>query len=104
MDPGLSAGTHHVVAVPVLHEEGLSVEERVLGLLAEGSLATEQIAANLRVAEATVRVTLDVLRESSLVDMSPITQFTGVTGTAAAYWRITEAGRARLEQLRAESE
>jgi predicted ArsR family transcriptional regulator len=80
------------------------VEERVLGLLAEGALATEQIAVNLRVAEATVRVTLDVLRDSGLVDMSAITQFTGVTGTAAAHWRITDAGRARLEHLRARSQ
>ena len=79
------------------------MEERVLGLLAEGALATEQVAANLRVAEATVRVTLDVLRDDGLVDMAAITQFTGVTGSAAAYWRITDAGRARLEQLRASS-
>jgi predicted ArsR family transcriptional regulator len=79
------------------------VEERVLGLLAEGALATEQIAANLRAAEVTVRVTLDVLRDGGLVDMAAITQFTGVTGSAAARWRITDAGRARLEQLRASS-
>ena len=49
-----------------------------------------------------VRV-LDVLRDDGLVDMAAITQFTGHTGTAAAYWRITDAGRARLEQLRATS-
>jgi hypothetical protein len=36
---------------------GPFVEERVLGLLAEGALATEQIASNLRVAEAAVRMT-----------------------------------------------
>lgn len=77
------------------------VEERVLSLLAEGALATEHIAANLRVAEAAVRVTLDVLRDDGLVDMAAVTQFTGVTGNAAAHWRITDAGRARLEQLRA---
>ena len=79
------------------------MEERVLGLLAEGALSTEQIALDLRVAEATVRTTLDALRGNGMVDMSAITQFTGLTGTAAAHWRITDAGRARLEHLRATS-
>src|SRR5688572_11973332 len=75
-----------------------AVEEGILGLLAEGALATEQIAAQLRVAEATVRVTLEVLRDGGLVGVAAIAQLNGVTGNGAAYWRITDAGRARLEQ------
>jgi predicted ArsR family transcriptional regulator len=76
------------------------VEEGVLALLADGSLAPEQIAANLRADEATVRATLDELRARGLVEVLAITLYESDLSTAAAYWRITDAGRAQLESLR----
>lgn len=82
-----------------------AVEERVLGVLAEGAHAPEQIAAILRVAEATVRETLVSLRERGYVEVSAL--FTQPPESEprvdATYWRITDAGRARLEDLRSSS-
>jgi predicted ArsR family transcriptional regulator len=78
------------------------MEVRILELLDEGTLAPEQIAAHLGLDEAAVRVELDAMRRSGLVDVSTVTVVGNESRTsAAAYWRITHTGRVRLEQLRA---
>ena len=71
-------------------------------LLAEGALAPEQIASNLRVDEGDVRRELESLRKQGLVELSTVTPHAGETTPSAAYWRITDSGRAHLEQLRAQ--
>jgi predicted ArsR family transcriptional regulator len=78
------------------------VEGQILGLLAEGALAREQIAATLDVDEDEVRDDLEALRERGLVERSAIGHYPPETSTPRVYWRLTDAGRARLEQLRAE--
>jgi predicted ArsR family transcriptional regulator len=71
---------------------GRRVEGQILGLLAEGALAPEQIAANLGANDDDVRDELEALREPGLVERSGIAQY-AEAGTPLAYWRITDAGR-----------
>ena len=78
------------------------MEGQILELLAERALAPEQMAADLRTDEADVRQELEELRKRGLVERSAIAHRSPETGMTLAYWRITDGGRARLEQLRAE--
>jgi predicted ArsR family transcriptional regulator len=84
--------------------DGSRVEGQILGLLAEGALAPEQIAANLRAEEQEVRDRLGDLRQRGFVERSVVTHYPPELATALAYWRITDAGRAHLEQRRAEEQ
>ena len=78
------------------------MEGQILELLVERAVASEQIAANLRADENDVRRELENLRERGLVELSAVTPYESGVKAAAAYWRITDSGRAHLEQLRAE--
>lgn len=75
-------------------------ERQILELLDRGSLAPEQIAENLRVDVAELRPMLDPMREWGLLEISGITQWGNDVSTARTHWRLTDAGRAQLEQLR----
>jgi predicted ArsR family transcriptional regulator len=79
------------------------VEGQILGLLAEGALAREQIAANLGADEDEVREDLEALRQRGFVERSAIAHYPPESRTRV-HWRLTDAGRARLEQLRAEDQ
>ena len=65
-----------------------------------GSLADAQIAAHLGVPSDDVRVVLADLRYRGLVDVFGLGQLEGNLTRAAAYWRLTEEGRAEVERLR----
>jgi len=77
-------------------------ERQILELLDQGSLAPEQIADNLRVDVAKLRPALDSMRARGLVEISGVSQWASDLSTARAHWRLTDAGRAQLEQLRSE--
>ena len=78
------------------------MEGRILGLLAEGALAPEEIAADLSANVADVREELEELRERGLAERSALAHHSPETGRTLSSWRITDGGRARLEQLRAQ--
>jgi predicted ArsR family transcriptional regulator len=80
------------------------VEDEILGLLAEGALAREQIAASLGADEDEVRADVEALREQGFVERSAIAHYPPQSSRARVHWRLTDAGRARLEQLRAEDQ
>jgi predicted ArsR family transcriptional regulator len=80
------------------------VEGQILGLLAQGALGREQIAANLDADEDEVRDDLEALRERGFVERSAIAPYPPESSRARVHWRLTDAGRARLEQLRAEDQ
>ena len=69
-------------------------------ILDRGSLAPEQIEENLRVDVSELRPLLDSMRERGLVEISSITQWGNDVSTASAHWRLSDAGRAKVEQLR----
>ena len=75
-------------------------ERQILELLDRGSLAPEQIEENLRVDVSELRPLLDSMRERGLVEISSITQWGNDVSTASAHWLLTDAGRAKVEQLR----
>jgi predicted ArsR family transcriptional regulator len=79
------------------------VEGQILGLLAEGALAREQIAASLGADEGEVRDDLEA-REQGFVERSAIAHYPPEVSRTSVHWRLTDAGRARLEQLRAEDQ
>jgi predicted ArsR family transcriptional regulator len=76
------------------------VEGRILELLTEGALTQEQLAASLRTDEGGARSELDDLRGRGFVELSTVTPHDTEAKTPAVYWRITDSGRAHLEQLR----
>ena len=77
------------------------MEGSILELLEQhGSLAAEQIAAQLGVPSDEVRVALADLRYRGLVDVFGVGQLEGNLTKAAAYWRLTDQGRAEVERLR----
>jgi predicted ArsR family transcriptional regulator len=69
------------------------MEKEILRLLAEGARSAEQLAASLDTSVGDATENLQELREPGLVERSTITP---------GRWHITDAGRARLEQLEAE--
>ena len=68
------------------------VEKEILRLLAQGALSPEQLAASLATSVGDAQANLEELRRPGLVERSTITP---------GRWHITDAGRARLEQLEA---
>jgi predicted ArsR family transcriptional regulator len=80
------------------------VERQILALLAEGALAREQISARLGADEEEVRDQLEALREQGFVERSAIAHYPREAVRSSVYWRITDAGRARFEQIQAEEQ
>jgi predicted ArsR family transcriptional regulator len=76
------------------------VEGRILELLTEGALTQGQLSERLRTDEESVRSELDDLRARGFVELSTVTPHDTEATTPAVYWRITDSGRAHLEQLR----
>jgi predicted ArsR family transcriptional regulator len=73
------------------------MEESILELLEQhGSLAYEQIAAHLNQAPDAVRNALTAMRERGLVDVLSVGELEAHGARAAAYWRLTDDGRAEL--------
>lgn len=77
------------------------VEGQILKLLAEGALAPAQLASNLLTDEDELRRG-ENLRKQGLVELSTVTPHALGAAASVAYWRITDSGRAHLEQLRAQ--
>jgi predicted ArsR family transcriptional regulator len=76
-------------------------EGLLLALLEQrGSLACEQAAAQLGERPESVRDELERLRERGFVGVFGVGELRGYVTTAAAYWRITAAGRAELTRYR----
>lgn len=67
------------------------------------SLACEQAAAQLGERPESVRSALESLRERGLVGVFGVGELRGYVTTAAAYWRLTAAGRAELTSCRSAS-
>ena len=80
------------------------MERQILSFLAERALAHEQIAASVGADEDEVRDDLEALRERGFVERSAIAHYPPESSRARVHWRLTDAGRARLEQLRAEDQ
>jgi predicted ArsR family transcriptional regulator len=99
-----NAGADKGVRTACDGQEDRRVEGQILQLLAEGALAPEQIGAALSAEEADVLHELEELRERGLVERSAIAHHSPETEITLAYWRITDGGRARLEQLHAEGQ
>ena len=77
------------------------MESAILALLEQhGSLGYEQIAAHLNQGPDAVRNALQDLRDRGLVDVLSVGELEGHSTRAAAYWRLTDAGREELAQLR----
>jgi predicted ArsR family transcriptional regulator len=76
------------------------VEGQILELLTEGALTQGQLSERLHTDEAGVRRELDELRGRGFVELSTVTPHDTEARTPAVYWRITDSGRAHLEQLR----
>ena len=73
------------------------MELAILILLSQhGTLAFEQIVAQLDDTPSDVRRTLTDLREAGLVDALAVGELVGHSTEAASYWRLTEAGRQEL--------
>jgi predicted ArsR family transcriptional regulator len=77
------------------------METSILSLLEQhGSLAYEQIALTLNEPPDAVRNVLASLRARGLVDVLGISEVEGHGTRAAAYWRMTDAGRVELSHMR----
>ena len=77
------------------------MEGSILALLEQrGSLAYEQIAAHLDRPPHDVRNELAGLRDSGLVQVVSVGKLIGHRTDAAAYWRISDGGRAALARQR----
>ena len=77
------------------------VQWSILELLEQhGSLGYEQITSFIGVPADAVRAELQRLRERGLVDAVTVGVLEGQLTNAASYWRLTDEGRAALEQRR----
>ena len=77
------------------------MEGSILELLEQhGSLAYEQIAAHLHERPDAVRNALTDLRDRGLVDVLSVGELVGNRTNAAAYWRLSDAGRHELARMR----
>jgi len=77
------------------------MEGSILELLAQHeSLGFEQIVAHLAEPPDLVRSALADLRESRFVDVLSVGDPQAHSATAAAYWRLTDAGRRELSRRR----
>jgi predicted ArsR family transcriptional regulator len=75
------------------------MDAEVLALLADGARAPEQIAAEVGVNVESVEQELQRLYQEGFVNSAVVRQQLAEPAAAASYWRITDAGSARLEQL-----
>jgi predicted ArsR family transcriptional regulator len=79
------------------------MEGSILELLEQhGSLAYEQVAAHLHERPDAVRNALTDLRDRGLVDVLSVGELVGNRTNAAAYWRLSDAGRDELARMRSE--
>jgi predicted ArsR family transcriptional regulator len=79
------------------------MEGSILEVLEQhGSLAYEQIAAQLQERPDEVRNALADLRDRGLVNVLSVGELVGNLTNAAAYWRLTAAGRSELARMRSE--
>ena len=77
------------------------MEGSILALLERhGSLAYEQIAAQLRERPDSVRNALVQLRDRGLIGAVAVGDLVGNRTNAATSWRLTDSGRAALAELR----
>ena len=77
------------------------METAILTLLEQNeSLGFEQIALYLDQPPEQVRSALTALRQSRLVDVLGVSEVSGHTTAAVAYWRLTELGQTELARLR----
>jgi predicted ArsR family transcriptional regulator len=77
------------------------MEESILELLERhGSLAYEQIAAQLHQPPDAVRNALTGLRDRRLVDVLSVGPLGDTSPSAPSYWRLSDAGRAELARRR----
>jgi predicted ArsR family transcriptional regulator len=77
------------------------MERSILELLEQhGSLGHEQVAAYLHDEPDAVRTALTAMRDRGLVNAVPVGELVGNRTNAAAYWRLTDAGRAELARSR----
>lgn len=77
------------------------MEGSILELLEQhGSLAYEQIAAHLNEPPDEVRNLLASLRDRGFVDVLSVGELDAKVTRAAAYWRLTDAGREELARRR----
>lgn len=77
------------------------MEGSILALLEEqGSLGYEQIASQLEERPLEVRVKLAHLRDSGLVEVVSVGELVGHRTDAAAYWQLSDVGRAALARRR----
>ena len=77
------------------------MDTRVLELLERhGSLTYEQVAVNLDERADAVRNALADLRDRGLIAVLSVGELVGNLTNAAAYWRLTPAGRAELARMR----
>jgi predicted ArsR family transcriptional regulator len=75
------------------------MELAILILLSRhGTLAFEQIVAQLEDSPTEVRAALSDLREAGFVDALAVGELQGHSTQAASYWRLTDAGRRELER------
>jgi predicted ArsR family transcriptional regulator len=75
------------------------MELAILILLARhGTLAFDQIVAQLEEPPNEVRSALVDLREAGFVDVIAVGELQGHSTAAASYWRLTDTGRQELER------
>jgi predicted ArsR family transcriptional regulator len=77
----------------------LSVEAILTLLARHGSLAAEQVAAQLGDPRETVNNALRRFRDRGLVDVLAVGELEGHSTNAASYWRLTDEGRSHLARL-----
>jgi predicted ArsR family transcriptional regulator len=79
------------------------MEGSILALLERhGSLGYEQVAAQLQEPPDAVRNALASLRDGGLVEVLSVGELVGNRTNAAAYWRLTNEGRATLARSRSD--
>jgi predicted ArsR family transcriptional regulator len=96
LDRSLAESPKNSATQTALHA-AFAQEGSILELLEQhGSLAYEQIAAHIHEAPDSVRNALARLRDRGLVDVLSVGELEGHSTRAAAYWRLSDAGRSEL--------
>jgi DNA-binding MarR family transcriptional regulator len=72
----------------------------LLALAQSGSLAAEQLAADLSEDPHAVNAVLRELSKQGLVDAIEVGEVAGHSSNGASYWRLTDEGRSHLARRR----
>jgi DNA-binding MarR family transcriptional regulator len=72
----------------------------LLALAQSGSLAAEQLAADLSEDPHAVNAVLRELSKQGLVDAIEVGEVAGHSANGASYWRLTDEGRSHLARRR----